>query len=208
MLAFGRGMLRNRRDPAARRFALIFLIPLVLAALNVARSYGGISTPLYHISVSVGILATIFMFALNYLASRPETTSLLVKFSGAVLTSVLSVFGVAAWLVTPAYAAQYRPAVPDQRSIRFAPNSAGGYDVAEIPFHFETAMGRKLEITDESRNRAGYVQLAFNMPFFDRTYSQLFVSNNGLVSFGEPVDHWSLEYRLSRAPIFLPSIWT
>ncbi len=137
VFAFARGTAQEWRNPAMHRFALIFLIPLALTLLNVLRSYAHVSDTAYHISVSVGILITIFLFALNYLASQPEATTLMVKISGAVLTGVLSVFGVVSWLVTPAYAAQYRPAIIDERSIRFTPNSAGGYDVTEASFSFE-----------------------------------------------------------------------
>ncbi len=204
IFVFARGTVRNWRNPAARRFALIFLVPLTLAALNIVRSYAGISTPVYHISMSVGILVTIFLFAFNYLNARPESTSLMIKFSGAVLTSVLALFGVVAWLVTPAYAAQYRPPLLDHRSIRFTPNEGGGYNVAEIPFQFEPERGQKLDITDESDNRFGYVPwtLTFDFPFYNQRYSQVFIGNNGLISFGQPMAYWSLEYRLSDIPIF------
>ncbi|MCX8062569.1 MAG: hypothetical protein N3D16_08305, partial [Anaerolineales bacterium] len=109
VFVFGRSTFSNPHDPSMRRFALIFLIPFVLSLLNRLRSSNFVSTPVYHIIVSVGILITLFLFALNYLISRPESTSLIVKFSGVVLTAVLAVFGMAAWLMTPAYAAQYRP---------------------------------------------------------------------------------------------------
>ncbi|MEW6285523.1 MAG: diguanylate cyclase [Chloroflexota bacterium] len=202
VFAFARGTTQNWRNPAVRRFAFIFLIPLMLATLNVVRSYAGISTPLYHISMSVGILATIFLFAFNYLNAQPESTSLMVKISGAVLTSMLAFIGTFAWLVTPAYAAQYHPPLLDYRSIRFTPNEDGGYNVAEIPFQFESERGQKLDITDESDNRLGYVPWTFDFPFYNRRYSQVFISNNGLISFGQPMAYWSLEYRLSDIPIF------
>ena len=91
VFVFARGTYQNWNRPASRRFALIFIIPFLLATINSLRSFDLVSTPVYHISLSVGILVTLFMFALNYLDSKVETTSLLVKFSGAILTSVLAV---------------------------------------------------------------------------------------------------------------------
>lgn len=202
VFVFARGTVKHWHNVAARRFALIFLIPVILMLLTIGRSYDYISTPFYHISVSVGILLCIFLFALNYLVSQPESTSLLVKFSGTVLTATLSLFGVIAWLVTPAYAAQYRPALIDNRTIRFTPNDKGGYDVEEIPCHFEMEKGRLLRLKDKPNSPEGYAQVEFPFPFFGQTYERLFVHHDGRISFGEPGTSWSLEYRLSNLPLF------
>lgn len=200
IFVFSRGTIRNWRSPISRRFALIFLIPLVLTFLNRLLSEARISTPVYQIANSIGILVTIYLFALNYFVPQPESTSLVVKFSGALLTVMLSLHGVIAWLVTPAYAAQYRPSVLDHRSIRFTPNSIGGYDVSEIPFRFITDMGQKLKI-EEAEGVNVSVQLTFDFPFFGQSYSQLFIGDDGLISFGTPIQYPSLEYRFSHIPI-------
>jgi signal transduction histidine kinase/DNA-binding NarL/FixJ family response regulator len=202
IFVFGRGTVRNWRNPACRRFALILLIPLVLTLLNILLLYFKISTTFYQISLSLGVLLTLFLFAWNYMVSQLEATSLMVKISGAMLTGVLAVFGALAWLVTPAYVAQYRPPVIDHRSIQFAPNTSGGYDISEIPFHFESELGQNLELTDEPRGAPGTIEVAYDFPFYGQQYSRLFISNDGYVSFGALVDLWNLEYRLSNAPIF------
>ncbi len=205
VFVFGRATMRNWRNPAIRRFALIFVIPLVLATLNILRSYALVSTLVYHVSLSVGILAVLFLFALNYLLSRPETTTLMVKFSGAVLTVLLALLGGVAWLVTPAYADQYHAPLADHRSIRFVPNSLGGYDVIEIPFQFEKQIGNPLSfsIDDAARDQVIIARVAvveFPFLFYGKTYSQVFVANNGLLTFGTPPDYPSLEHRFSRVP--------
>lgn len=200
---FARGTVQNWRDSATRRFALIFLIPLTLALLNRLQSAQIVSAPLYHISTSFGILLTIFLFVLNYLASQPETTSLMVKFSGTMLTAVLAFFGVVAWLVTPAYAAQYRPPLLDHRSIRFTPNSLGGYDIVEIPFHFASEKGEKLALANEDNSLADHQEVSFDFPFYGQHFSRIFISNNGFLTFGEPPSYANLEYRFSRIPSFL-----
>jgi diguanylate cyclase (GGDEF)-like protein/PAS domain S-box-containing protein len=187
--------------PASRHFALIFLIPLALAFMNVMRTYDQISTPFYYISLSIGILLTIFLFALNYLVSKPESTSLLVKFSGVVLTSVLAVFGVISWLTAPAYASQYRPALCDQCSILFTPNASGGYDISQAPFQFEEQLGQRLYLADNASGQDASVQQDFEFPFYGQTYSRVYISNNGLISMGQPLNHWDLEYHFSRLPI-------
>ena len=201
ILAFLLSSLRNWKDAASRRFAAVFIIPLFLAILNILRTYYQISTPFYHISMSVGILVTLFLFAFNYLAHKPEQTSVMVKVSGAILTSVLAIFGIIAWVITPVYAAQFSPDIVDHRSILFTPSENGGYEVTEMPFHFEEEFGSKLAITNDSNNRSGLIRLAFTFPFFGQEYSDLYICNNGLVSFGEPLHTWDLEYRFSNIPI-------
>lgn len=202
VFAFARGAAQTWRNAASRRFALIFVIPVILVLLNILRSYALVSNPLYHISVSIGILATLFLFTLNYLASQPEATPLIVKFSGAVLAEVLAVFGAVGWIVTPAYAAQYRPALIDERSIRFTPNSAGGYDVTEIPFRFEQEWGQRAALTDEPGDIGSYHETRFDFPFFGQRYSRLFIHSDGMIGFGRRPQARDLEYRLSDTPIF------
>lgn len=202
IFVFGRGTVQNWHNLANRRFALIALIPAGLTVLNQRFSFHYGSTPFYHINLSIGILVSIFLFALNYLASQPETTSLMVKFSGGILTVVLAVFGMAAWLVTPAYVAQYRAPVLDHRSLRFTPNHMGGYDVSEIPFRFDGALGENLHLTDYSAVPPGYYEAAFAFPFYSQKYSTVVITNNGLLTFGQPVSYYDFEYRLSKAPAF------
>jgi diguanylate cyclase (GGDEF)-like protein/PAS domain S-box-containing protein len=195
--------IRNWKDAVSRRFAAVFFIPLFLTILNIFRTFYQISTPFYHISMSVGILATLFLFANNYLAYKPELTSFMVKFSGAILTSVLAVFGIIGWLVTPIYATQYQPNIIDHRSIQFIPSEDGdrGYEIAEIPFHFDVDFGQKLAISDASICRSERVQLPFVFSFFGDPYTDLFICDNGLVSFGQPLHTWDMEYKFSNVPI-------
>lgn len=40
------------------------------------------------------------------------------------------------------------------------------------------------------------------MPFYGQRYARLFVVNNGMVTFGEPVEYWGLDYYFSRIPAF------
>jgi diguanylate cyclase (GGDEF)-like protein/PAS domain S-box-containing protein len=203
VFVFGRGTWQNWNQLASCRFALIFSIPFLLATINYLRSFGLIPTPFYHISLSVGILATLFMFALNYLASRAETTSLMAKFSGAILTSVLAVLGVIAWLVTPAYAAKYTPNVLDQRTLLFSPNIQGGYAVSEAPFVFESNFGQNLELTDANNKQPHAAVTGFEFAFYGKRYVNLFISNDGVISFGEALDYKDLENNFSSLPVIL-----
>lgn len=203
VFVFARGARQNWGRPASRRFALIFVIPFLLAIINLLRSYDLVSTPFYHISLSVGILVTLLIFALNYLGSKTETTSLMAKFSGAILTSVLAVLGVIAWLVAPAYATQYTPTILDHRTLHFAPNSQGGYEIFEGPIVFENELGQNLGLTDSNIKHPSATVTGFEFPFYGQRYQNIFISNDGVLSFGEALDYKDLENNFSRLPVIL-----
>ncbi|MEW5939445.1 MAG: diguanylate cyclase [Chloroflexota bacterium] len=202
---FARSAIQNWNLPASRRFALTFILPFALAALNLVRSYYAVSTTLFHICMSIGILFTIFLFALNYLAFQPEKTSFIIKLSGAVLTTVMAVFGMVAWLVAPAYASRYSPAISDHRTLRFTPNARGGYDAAEVPFHFEQDFGQNLGLVDETGgvNRL-YSDIDFTFPFFGVPYDRITVSNDGALGLGDDFSWKDYQYHFVGIPMMFP----
>ena len=204
VIVFLRGAFQNREQPASRRFALIFLIPVLLAALNLLVAVSRVGATLYHISLSVGVLSTIALFTLNYLASKPETTSLMVKISGVALTSSLAVFGTIPWLVAPAYADQYTPAIPDHRTLRFTPNTGGGYHVNEVPSHFEQDLGENLTAIFDPQNGGQVDVTGFSFPFFGKQYDRIHIINYGILVFGREIEPWDLEYRFADAPAIFP----
>jgi hypothetical protein len=104
---FARPAVRNWQQPALRNFALIMLLPVGLVVASFFRGTQPLVTFWYPIVFSVSLLFIVLFFVLNYLASQPEQTSFVIKISGAVLTSVLAVFGVIAWLVAQPYADRY-----------------------------------------------------------------------------------------------------
>lgn len=200
---FARGAIQNWHLPTSRRFALIFIIPFWLAVLNLMRTFYTVSTPFYHINMSVGILLVIFIFVLNYLTSQPEKTLFTTKLSGAVLTAVLALFGTVAWLVTPAYAAQYLPNLPGHRTIHFVPNQQGGYDVGNVPFRFDSDLGTDMGLTD-APNKSPFKAVEFNFPFFGKQYQKIFISNDGVIGMGETPGYKDYQFNLGRVPDIFP----
>jgi diguanylate cyclase (GGDEF)-like protein/PAS domain S-box-containing protein len=200
IFVFARNAFQNWELRAARRFAFVFIVPFWLAVLNQVKTFYGVSTSIYHINMSVGILFTIFLFVLNYVTARPEKTTFTIKLSGAIITAMLALFGVVAWLVSPAYASRYAPNIWDHRTLHFAPNSQGGYDVAEIPFRYETDLGQNLGLTDN-----GYVkphaEVKYDFQFFGDQYHNLYISNDGAISMGESLNLRDLQYHFSKAPV-------
>ncbi len=200
VFVFTRSALQKRGLPASRQFALIFIIPSWLALLNLLRSTSYVSAPFYQINVSIGILATIFLFALNYLMSQPEKTSLIAKISGMVITLALAVLGMIGWVVTPVYAAQYVPALKDHRTLRFTPTEQGGYQVVEALYYFNPNFGQKLALTDSFTQHPAEHVTGFEFPFFGRSYTDIWVLHDGAIGFGAELDLRDLEFQLSGIP--------
>jgi len=138
----------------------------------------------------------------------------MVRLVGATLVTLLTVLAAVGWLATPAYAAQYQPALPDQRTLRFTPNQAGGYDVTLTPLRFERdpsagspqttrdyagqGLGADLGLVDqrtgeghEHQGSYGHVAaLRFAFPFYGQTYDRLYVSDDGAIGLGRRLDSY------------------
>jgi HAMP domain-containing protein len=103
-------------------------------------------------------------------------------------------------LITPTYAAQYHPALPDQRTLRFTPNAAGGYDVSLMPFHFESDLGANLHLLDRRAfeawgSRRYEAQLNFAFPFYGKTYDRMYANEDGAIALGHDlVSYFSYSY--------------
>ncbi len=192
---------------AARMFALVFLIPVVLGLLNILRAKFVIPTGVFQSAMSAGILLTQFAFASVYLGYLPETTSFQVRLVGITLVTVLAVFGAVAWVMTPSHAAVYRPAIADHRTLRFTPNARGGYDVTQAEFHFDDDLGRPVDLR-LWRPFAGLLEAAadipFLFPFFGRTGQTVWVMRSGAVSIDAPVDYRAMEYHYATTPVIFP----
>jgi diguanylate cyclase (GGDEF)-like protein/PAS domain S-box-containing protein len=206
IFVFMRAALQNWKVPASRRFALIFVIPLALAFLNLLRTYYLIPMPFYHISMSIGIIFTTFLFGLNYLTALPEQISLMAKFSAEVITALLAVLGIVAWLVAPAYVQRYHVDIREKVTLSFVPSTDGSYSVSQIPFRYETDLGQKLHLTDDPTIQPIITIPDFNFEFFGQIYETVQVSNDGFLNFGEQSQLKSLKHfesRFSSTPLIL-----
>lgn len=201
VIVFARRAIQNWEFPAVRNFTLILLIPLALAFLtNVSNTYAAI-TLLFPILFSIGILFTVFLFSLNYLSAQPERTSFIVKISGAVLTSVLAVFGVISWLVTPAYAERYTTSVVnlDHRTLHFSPDGNGGYVVSEIPFHWNEDLGQLVDLSTYWTR-----DFDFEFPFFGKPYQKLTISHYGAIGMRSDFMWFWFQNHFTEIPALFP----
>ena len=77
----------------ARTFVLVFGILFVLGIVNLLRAYFLVSNALYNITLSIGILTALWLFASNYVNFLPGRVSVLARLSILTLTLFLAILG-------------------------------------------------------------------------------------------------------------------
>ena len=195
--------LQGKAARAARALTLAYLLPFVLGLANVLASMFLLSPTVYQLSMAFGILFTLLLFVIIYLNYLPETNSFMVKLVGTTLVISLAVLSIVGWVIAPVYASTFSPALPGQQTLRFSPNTYGGYDVSAVPFQFDPGWGDRLEIRD-SDLAAGTQALDFTFPFFGQTYSRIFVGDNGAVGMGQRVDYRTIQAGYGTVPAIYP----
>jgi hypothetical protein len=88
----------------------------------------------------------------------------------------------------------------DNRTLRFTPNSAGGYNAELLPLSFDSDLGtdvtREFRVGQAPNANDGSLSfdLGFSFPFFGTGFSSVFVNANGYVTFGanvlDPSESW------------------
>lgn len=76
----------------------------------------------------------------------------------------------------------------------FARNGSGGYDVRPSSRAFQSTVGEKIALTDDSSAR---LALPFSFPFYAGRYTEAFVNSDGNVTFGSE-DHASTDRNVAR----------
>lgn len=186
----------------ARTFTLTFILLLALSLIGLLEIFSSISSSVYSASISLGILAAIWMFAMTYLNVLPENTSFLVKLSGVTLTLLLAILGLVGWAVSPGYLAVFHPTLTDYQTLRFTPNLQGGYDISPVPFNFEMDLGERLMVTPVGMSRNQRV--AFTFPFYGKEYSEVYVTSAGMISLGQKLYHPNLQFDYAASPGIFP----
>ncbi len=203
---FVRGGVFPGQERAARRFALVFCIPVVLGVVNLLNSIDLVSAPVYYIALTTGILFTFYLFTLTYLAAKPDATSLAIRIIGAMITGLLSILGTLGWLVAPQVAQDYVPQLVDGRSLHFVPLGANAYQVAAAPFHYQSDLGVLIYPQDPSDAITEAGEASFPFTFYGRHYDSVFIHPNGALSFGERLNDRFLQISLSAQPTIMATL--
>jgi DNA-binding NarL/FixJ family response regulator/signal transduction histidine kinase len=186
----------------AREFTLIYILTFGLGYINILRTLSSVSTAFYNISLSIGILIAMWLFASRYIMVVPGGASVLAKVSVITLTLFLAMIGTVGWIITPEHVNAYHPILTDHQTLRFTPNSSGGYTVVPVDFYFETPTGEKLPAlaSDGSKNH----KIEFTFPFYQKSHAEIYVVNTGIISMGEPVWQPNLQACCIQFPAIFP----
>lgn len=176
----------------ARNFALVFTIPVALGIVN-ALIFLGLPLSVIHAIVSVGILIILWLFTTTYVNFMPGSVNVASRLSILMLTLFLALLGTVGWLIAPSYIETFQPNLRERQTLRFTPDPAGGYDVSEVDFHFESALGEKYN-----------QQVAFTFPFYGETHTEIHVSLAGAIGLGQPPPLNNLQAPTARAPMIFP----
>ncbi len=184
-----RALLKPVGVPArtTRAFTIIFSSFLLLSAMEFARAYKIVPGEIRELIFSIGLLLALFAFALVYINAVPETTSFMTKLVGISLVTILVIVGALGWLIFPALlnSAAADNLLPDQETLRFSPNAAGGYDVRAEDSTYRAEMGSRLRFPEAEQPVR--VDLDFSFPFYGNPYDHVYVLRDGTVSLGEPL---------------------
>ncbi|MCA2001932.1 MAG: diguanylate cyclase [Chloroflexi bacterium] len=194
----------------ARNFALVFLIPVLVGIVSVLLNFG-LPFMIYSAALSVGLLFMFFLFAVNYVDFIPGGVNVASRLSTLALTLFLALLGTVGWLIAPSYVATFQPDLRDHQTLRFTPNAAGGYDVNEADFHFESALGEKIlaptlgeKASGRMMGENGNHRVEFTFPFYGKTYAELYLTYSGAIGLGQPFRPLNLNAEVARAPILFP----
>ena len=201
------------RLPRKQTRAVLTFLPVVatyfsLGPLDMARMTHGISEQTFNITVSSLMLVVLLLLAILYLESLEGPTSFLLKLVGIGMVTSYSIIGITGWLLLPALLNTSSLANPflSPHTIQFQAVQDGGYQIRTLPFHFDTELGDRLALSDESSQA---IDLKFPFPFNAVTYTQVYVADNGFVSFGHGptwYERYALDTRLPRILVFLMNL--
>ena len=184
-VSFWRKILRPHGPAAraARDFLLLSLSPLVLMVVVILSNEFVLLTSVAQPLLSVGLLLAMLAFVLIYLNHHPESTSFSIKLVAITLAFFLGVLGAVGHAITPGFVDQYRNPhlVTDQQTLRFTPDSGGGFEIIQIPYSYQEEHGQRLVIPyAESAISQG---LNFSFPFYGQRFQEFYIDKNGFVTF-------------------------
>ena len=200
---------QGREALATRSFAFVFLLPLVIAIADPFERIGVLPEIVLIIMLDTLWAFMSFGIILLYLNYAAQQTSFLVKLVGISLISLLMLISMVDKVTQPIYET-FSLTQPntffenEYSTFHITPNQAGGYTIKSTPFHFEPNLGEPLPLEDEDSIA---LSLPFPFTFYGRSWSTVYVGDNGLVTFGEPVSLNKFKRGLQPAivPLFFDS---
>lgn len=170
----------NREASVARAFLVLTLLPIIHTTalfLPDESQFGRYPLDIFICWLALAQLVGLTLVLIGYV---PERSSFLFKLTLIGLAVLLAMVNGVAWMVAPAYEAQFRSeAMPGSgQALRFVPRGGVlGYAVQPAAFLPERARG---DLVGEHGAR---IDLPFSLPFYGRTYRQVHVDQLGSIGF-------------------------
>ncbi|MFO7539008.1 MAG: HAMP domain-containing sensor histidine kinase, partial [Chloroflexota bacterium] len=184
---------QNWAAQGARAFGLAVGLIVSATLPSILSEAGLLSRALANSIQTVLTLTAVFAFTIVYLNYAPEPTTIAAKLVGFTLFTVLTMLGVLSFVVAPFYERAYLNEtlpIPPQM-IQFTPNAQAGYDIAAIDHPFNPELGQDLAL---GNNTWAEVTLPFAFPFYGQARTDLYVSDNGIVTFDSPFYHRATQF--------------
>lgn len=177
---------QGQEAQATRAFLLIFLIPLSVATTFSLSAIGWLPGQAVEMILYVGLTLVPFSTVLVYINHIPQGSSFRVKLVGICLVTMLIILSLLGKVVQPLYMTLASSQAENQfnnqqTTFRFDPNQAAGYDVSAIDFRFDEEYGVALDLAEDESQR---LDLLFGFRFYERVWRELYVKDDGVISFG------------------------
>jgi signal transduction histidine kinase len=185
-----------------RKFLFAFLMLGLFGCVSLLRGFNLVSGPVANAVVALGMLFVIFQTAVSFVNSQPETTTLMFRLVGVTMATVLATLGVLSWYVALLINPQVDSDRLNERSLRYVPNSGGGYSVATAPYSYRQPGGTLLALREGAPHDCAAVE--YTISYFGTTYRTIYVCNDGTIAFGRPAQFSTYQRNYgSGTPLFL-----
>jgi len=160
--------------------ALVFLFVLFTSMMALT-SLGILPGWLRAVIPTLGMLLVLCFLSITYLHATLEKTTFMVRIVGTTLLLVFMVLGTIGMIVASTYSdyIQVRPLDIPAQTIIFDPQTDGSYTATTAPAQFAPTSGQP--------QTASIVSLPFDFSFYGQTWSQIDISQPGVIAFG----NWS-----------------
>ena len=203
------GWLQKLRKPegknarGAQNFLCVFGIMFILGVTNVLLETG-LPHKIYYVALSFGILIALWLFASTYINFIPQGVSVQFKFLVLTLTIYLALIGSVGRFIVPTYIETFQPNLKEHQTLRFTPNEAGSYDIAEVPFDYEYNLGERITLTHDYTFNSHKIN--FDFPFFGQKHSEVFISSFGMITMDDALWEPNLQARSAGFPAIFPLV--
>ena len=158
--------------------AVFFLFVLLTSVMTLA-TFGLLPNWLRDVMPTLGMLLALFLLSIAYLNATVEKTTFMVRIAGTTLLTMFLVLGTISMIVASTYSdyIHVRPLDVPAQTIVFTPNSADSYTAT-------TQLANPTPIAGEAQTEPT-LSLPFAFPFGGHMWSQVDVSQPGVLALGE-----------------------